>query len=205
MSLRLKVIAVLQNTGEPVTYRQLTDLVWSAYPEFRRHCLAHYKIEAKARQELRIRLGNLVRDYPQIFSGTMSDGRVLVGMAPTQDSELDEIESAAEDAEDAEETGAKPSVYWYTFPAYRSDSAPYPIKIGRGENPEARIRMQVTAMPEQPIVLGKYEHCDSTTLERAIHNILALRGKRKTDSPGREWFVTTPEEIESLIKIVLGL
>jgi hypothetical protein len=201
MSLRLKVIALLQSHGEPVTYRELTDLVWAAHPEVKQHCLDHYKIEAKARQELRIRFGAFVKDYPHIFSATMSDGRVLVGIAPTQVSELEEIES---DEEAAIEAGIKPSVYWYTFPAYRLDSGRYPIKIGRGADPEARIRAQVTAMPEQPIILGKYVHDDPTALERALHSILILRGKRKTDAPGMEWFMTTPEEIEALIKAVLG-
>jgi hypothetical protein len=82
MSLRLKAIAVLQSHGEPVTYRELTDLVWAAHPDVKQHHLELYKIEAKARQELRIRFGNFVKDYPQIFSATMSDGRVLVGIAP---------------------------------------------------------------------------------------------------------------------------
>jgi hypothetical protein len=201
MSLRLKVIAVLQSHGEPVTYRELTDLVWATYPEVKQHCLDHYRIEAKARQELRIRFGTFVKDYPQIFSATMSDGRVLVGIAPTQESQIEEIES---DEEDAIETESKPSVYWYTFPAYRADSGRYPIKIGRGTNPESRIRAQVTSMPEQPIILGKYEHNDPTALERALHSILILRGKRKVDAPGMEWFMTTPSEIEALIKTVLG-
>lgn len=201
MSLRLKVIAVLQQHGEPVTYRELTDLVWSAYPDVKQHCLDHYKIESKARQELRIRFGTFVKDYPQIFSATMSDGRVQVGIAPTQENELEETES---EAEDAIEPANKPSVYWYTFPAYRTVSGTFPIKIGRGTDPDARIRMQVTAMPEQPVVLGKYEHNDPSALERAIHSILILRGKRKLDAPGTEWFMTTPVEIEGLIKIVLG-
>lgn len=202
MSLCLKVIGILQQHGEPVTYRELTDLVWSAYPDVKQHCLDHYKMETKARQELRIRFGTFVKDYPQVFSATMSEGRVLVGIAPSQDSELDEIESEEEDA--GAEAGIKPSVYWYTFPAYRADAGCYPIKIGRGIDPEARIRAQVTAMPEKPIVLGKYEHNDPTALERALHSILILRGKRKTDAPGTEWFLTTPAEIEELIKIVLG-
>jgi hypothetical protein len=64
--------------------------------------------------------------------------------------------------------------------------------------------MQVTAMPEQPTVLGIHEHQDPVSLERALHSVLNLRGKRKTDAPGTEWFVTTPDEIQALIKMVLG-
>jgi hypothetical protein len=201
MSIRLKVIAILQQHGEPVTYRELTDLLWSAHPELKKHHLDLYKTEAKARADVRIRLGTFVKDYPDIFSATMSDGRVLVGLAAPEESNIEEIES---DEEEASESGSKPSVYWYTFPAYQSASGAFPIKVGRGIDPLSRIRSQVTAMPEQPVVLGTYEHGDPTSLERALHSVLTLRGKRKTDTPGTEWFMTTSEEIETLIKTVLG-
>jgi hypothetical protein len=200
MSLRLKVIDVLKQHGEPITYRELTDLLWSTYPEVKQHCLEHYKVEQKARQELRIRLGTFVKEYPQIFSATMSDGRVLVGIAPSSESELEEAEIEAEDQVNVQ---VKPSVYWYTYPAYLSKSGPFPIKIGKGNDPDSRIRAQVTAMPEKPIILGKYEHIEPIALERAIHSILILRGKRKSDAPGTEWFMTTSEEIEKLIALVL--
>jgi len=201
MSLRLKTIAILQQHGEPVTYRGLTDLLWSAHPELKQHHIDLYKTESKARTEIRIRLGTFVKDYPEIFSATMSDGRVLVGLAAPEENNLEEIES---DEEEATETGSKPSVYWYTFPAYQSTSGPFPIKVGRGTDPDARVRAQVTAMPEHPIVLGKHEHHDPVSLERALHSVLILRGKRKADAPGTEWFMSTPAEIEALIKMVLG-
>lgn len=201
MSLRLKAIAILQQHGEPVTYRELTDLIWAAHPELKQHHLDLYKTESKARSDIRIRLGTFVKDYPNIFSATMSDGRVLVGLAAPEEDDLEEIESDAEDALDGE---IRPAVYWYTYPAYQTTTGRFPIKIGRGTDPEARIRTQVTAMPEHPIILGKREHSDPTSLERALHSVLILRGKRKTDAPGTEWFMTTPAEIEALIETVLG-
>lgn len=182
-----------------MTYRELTDLLWSAHPELKQRLLELYETEQKARKEIRIRLGMLVKDYPQTFSAAMSDGVVLVGLAAPEVAVDD-----PEDDEDAGEAEGKPSVYWYTFPAYQKNSGPYPIKIGRGTDPLARIRMQVTAMPEQPIVLGTHEHSDPASLERALHSVLILRGKRKTDAPGAEWFVTTPEEIKTLIQVILG-
>jgi hypothetical protein len=201
MSLRLKAIAILQQHGEPVTYRDLTDLLWAAHPELKQHHFELYKTEKKAREELRIRLGTFVKDFPSIFSATMGDGRVLVGLAAPDESSIEEIES---DEEEAGDSGIKPSVYWYTFPAYQLEAGPYPIKLGRGNNPLARIRSQVTAMPEQPVVLGTHQHDDPANLERALHSILSLRGRRKEDAPGTEWFLTTPLEIEALIKTVLG-
>ena len=59
-------------------------------------------------------------------------------------------------------------------------------------------------MPEPLKILGTHEHSDEISLERALHAVLALRGKRKNDAPGPEWFVTTPAEIEALIGMVLG-
>lgn len=96
--------------------------------------------------------GTLVKDYPQAFTATMSDGLVLVGLSASIES-LDDQESVEEDLG---EPAGKPSVYWYTFPAYQSSKGPFPIKIGRGTDPLARIRMQVTAMPEQPQILGTF-------------------------------------------------
>jgi hypothetical protein len=202
MTLRSKVTAILQERGEPITYRELTDLLWSVHPELKAHHFDLYKTEPKARQELRIQLGWLVKRFPQTFIATMSEGRVLVGMAVSDENELEDVE--VEEEEDASGATSKPSVYWYTFPAYQAISGPYPIKIGRGADPQTRIRTQVTAMPEQPIVLGIHEHPDPSNLERALHSVLILRGKRKKDAPGTEWFMTTPAEIETLIKTVLG-
>jgi len=201
MSLRLKTIAALQECGEPITYRDLIDLLWKIHPDLKEHLSQHYQSEQKARREMRIRLGTLVKDYPQTFSATMSDGIVLVGLAASRDEQLDDAELEDEDSAESE---GKPSVYWYTFPAYQSDKDPFPIKIGRGTDPLARIRMQVTAMPEQPRILGTFEHKDPISLERALHSVLILRGKRKSDAPGTEWFITTPEEISELIRLVLG-
>lgn len=200
MSLRLRTIAVLQQRGEPVTYRDLIDLLWEAHPDLKQHLVQHYQSEQKARREMRIRLGTLVKDYPEVFSAAMSDGFVLVGLSASPD----ELNDEDLDESDAVGGEGKPSVYWYTFPAYQSTNGPFPIKIGRGIDPMARIKAQVTAMPEQPTILGTYEHHDPTSLERALHSVLILRGKRKADAPGAEWFMTTPDEIAALIRMVLG-
>lgn len=196
-SLRQKMIAVITQRGEPMTYRELTDTLWDAFPEHREHMASKY--EGEARKIQRIRLGIQVRDNPGIFTATKSEGKVLVGLAASEADVVEEI-----DDESAEEGSAAPSVYWYTFPAYRKSSGPYPIKIGRGNDPNARICQQVTAMPEQPVILGAFEHGDTHNLERALHAILSLRGKRKRDAPGAEWFVTTPDEIDELISAVIG-
>ncbi|WP_292044393.1 GIY-YIG nuclease family protein [Massilia sp. UBA6681] len=196
----MKTIAVLQQRGEPVTYRELIDLLWEAHSDLKQHLVQLYQSEQKARKEMRIRLGTLVKEYPDVFSAAMSDGFVLVGLSAgpdeLDDTDLDEADLAGDEG--------KPAVYWYTFPAYQSANSSFPIKIGRGIDPLARIKAQVTAMPEQPTILGTYEHHDPISLERALHSVLILRGKRKTDAPGAEWFMTTPDEISALIRMVLG-
>lgn len=199
-SLRQKTIAVLTQRGEPMSYRELTDTLWAVYPEYRVHMVTKYETEKRARSEQRIRLGILVKDNPGVFTATKSEGIVLVGLAATEADEVDEADDETVDDGNA----ASPAVYWYTFPAYKKMNGPYPIKIGRGNNPETRISQQVTAMPEQPDILGTFQHEDVHNLERALHAVLTLRGKRKKDAPGAEWFMTTPEEVRELIQIVLG-
>lgn len=201
MTLRQMVIAVLTQRGEPMSYRELTEAIWVSYPEYYRHMLDLYENEKKVRSEQRVRMGMLVRDNPGVFTATKSEGIVLVGLAAT---EADVVDDVDED-EAVDENTAAPSVYWYTFPAYRKANGPYPIKVGRGNNPMTRIAQQVTAMPEQPDILGTFEHPDPANLERALHAILTLRGKRKKDAPGAEWFVTTAEEVTTLIGVILGV
>lgn len=202
LSVRQMMLAVLQQSEEQMTYRNLTTAIWTAFPAHRDHILQLADgDEKKARAEYRIRLGMLVKKGIY-FSAVKSEGIVLVGLAATAADTLEE-EEEEEDDEVAEATGAKPSVYWYTFPAYRTPAGPHPIKIGRGNNPELRINQQVTAMPEAPVILGTREHTDTGNLERALHAVLALRGKRKTDAPGTEWFMTTHQEITEAIEFIL--
>jgi hypothetical protein len=52
--------------------------------------------------------------------------------------------------------------------------------------------------------LGDSEQEGEVSLERARRSVLNLRGKRKTDAPGTEWFITTSDEISGLIRMVLG-
>lgn len=202
-TLRQQVVAVLTQRGEAVTYRELTDAIWQAFPEVLRHFLSLYQTKQRARREIRVRLGILVKESPASFTATMSDGRVLVGLAAT---DLDQWEEEEEEEEEdaAASGGAMPAVYWYTFPAYLKGQGRFPIKVGKGNNAQARIAQQVTAMPEKAVILGTFAHPSASNLERALHAVLTLRGKRKEDAPGAEWFVTTSAEIEDIIKKVIG-
>lgn len=201
IDLRPKVLTILTQRGEATSYRDLIDSLWHAFPDMHQHFLSLYADEKSARKDIRIRLGMIVKKHPTIFTATLTDGIVMVGLAA---SPVDDLEEEEEEEAGVEADASAPGVYWYTFPAYRRDDGPYPIKVGRGKNPLLRISQQVTAMPEPPLILGTFDHPDEISLERALHAVLALRGKRKTDAPGAEWFVTTPAQIEALIKMVLG-
>lgn len=124
-TLRQKVLAVLTQRGEALSYRDLTDLVWSTYPQYKAYFVGHYSgNENKARQELRIQLGNLVKSSPGVFTATKTEGVVLVGLAATEADSAEDLDDEAESVE----AGSAPAVYWYTFPAYKRPNGPYPIK-----------------------------------------------------------------------------
>ena len=171
MTLREMAIAVLTQREDVMSYRDLTDAIWSTFPDHAQHMNSLYELEKKARTEERIRLGMLVKKHPGVFTATKSEGIVLVGLAATEA----DTDAEIEDDEDQDDNSGNPAVYWYTFPAYRVSNAPFPIKVGHGINPHARISQQVTAMPEKPIVLGTFEHGEARTLERALHCVLTLR------------------------------
>lgn len=163
-SLRQKMVAILTQSGEQLTYRNLTQALWKDFPEFHQHMLSLYDGDAtEARRKLRIRMGIEVREHPEVFAATKIDGVVVVGLAATED-------DVAVEVEEEEEAGGQqvPAIYWYTFPAYKRTDGPYPIKIGKGSDPLARILQQVTPMPEKPDVLGTYLHADADNLEKAV-------------------------------------
>lgn len=202
-SLRQKMVAVLNQSGEPLTYRGLTQAIWNEFPDWHQYLLNHYEGDAtEARRRLRVRMGIEVREHPDVFAATKVDGIVVVGLAATENDAAAEVEE--EEAEEGHESGVMPAIYWYTFPAYKRTDGPYPIKVGKGANPEARIMQQVTPMPEKPEVLGTYLHADADNLEKAVQYVLKVRGKKKADAPGAEWFLTTPQEITLAIQAVLG-
>lgn len=207
MTLRQMLLTVLKQSGEQMPYRELSTAIWAMFPEHHAHVMNLYgNDEKKARREHRIRLGMIVKQSPTVFTASMSDGLVLVGLAATDAETL--VEEEEEEEEEGDTVGAletKPAVYWYTFPAYKRVQGSYPIKIGRGSNPQLRVAQQVTSMPEQPEILGTFPHPDVGNLERALHAVLTLRGKRKSDAPGTEWFVTTPQEITEIIGFISAM
>ncbi len=73
--------------------------------------------------------------------------------------------------------------------------------IGRTiREPHTRINEQAgTALPAENLKIGLHIKTDrEEKIERIIHDILKVRGKHIADAPGREWFLTSPSEVEEI-------
>ena len=60
-----------------------------------------------------------------------------------------------------------------------------------------------TEMPELPEIRLILKTDDPENLEQILHNILMFRGKHITDAPGKEWFMTSPSEVEDIYKMIV--
>jgi hypothetical protein len=78
--------------------------------------------------------------------------------------------------------------------AYGYRCAPDRVKIGCTDGDTVqRIAAQIsTSTPDKPVLFLEIKTDKSRTLERALHSILAYRG-RKVTGGGDEWFLTTAD------------
>lgn len=90
--------------------------------------------------------------------------------------------------------------------AYGYRCAPDRLKIGRSDGDViGRIAAQInTSTPDKPVLKLLIRTQSSATLERAIHSILVHRG-RAVVGGGREWFVTTIDEVCRIFESVDGV
>ena len=99
-------------------------------------------------------------------------------------------------------------VYIYYFPAYRrlaeyenNSSWPckiWPCKIGHTVqyNPRHRIIIQVgTPMPEEPEIGLIIKTDNPSDIEQRIHSILKEFNTHIENAPGKEWFLTNPDQV----------
>ena len=117
----------------------------------------------------------------------------------------DDLVDAAVESGDEEAAEYEGWIYAFSFPLIMKESGPFPIKIGKTVGDvETRITEQVrgSAAFERPKTLGRWMVKRVGPTELAIHNVLKARDKWREDSPGREWFNTTVEEVESIVKFV---
>ena len=124
----------------------------------------------------------------------------------------DSVDSEPDNLEPEKIIGSgKQSVYLYYYPAYRrlaelQDEEVWACKIGKAKNdPLIRISSQTrTALPEYPTVGLIIKTNEFTLMETTIQNILKLQGKHIQNAPGREWFLTSPSEVERVYESNFG-
>ena len=117
------------------------------------------------------------------------------------DEELAEADAVATDVE-SNDSGI---IYAYSFPSIKKNDGKFPIKVGlttTGDT-DARVAQQCkqTCCFEHPIVLKTWEVRRVAAVEDAIHSTLEARGSKR-QAPGTEWFNTTLEEIEAIVKFI---
>ena len=100
-------------------------------------------------------------------------------------------------------------VYLYYFDREKAEAQDqgnevWPCKIGRTERePEKRIQEQMdegSDIPIMALLLGTDKH---RVLERTIHGILTLRGVHLEHGQGKEWFLTSPNEVIDIYHLIV--
>lgn len=92
-------------------------------------------------------------------------------------------------------------VYLYYFDREKAEAQDqgnevWPCKIGRTERePEKRIQEQIDEDSDIPIIALLLRTDKPKVLERTIHGILTLRGVHLKHGQGKEWFLTSPNEV----------
>lgn len=115
--------------------------------------------------------------------------------------EMAEADAVATDVE-SNDAGI---IYAYSFPSIMGNGGKFPIKVGLTTTGDADARVvqqcKQTCCFEYPKVLMTWEVQRVAAVENAIHSTLEARGAKR-QAPGTEWFDTTLEEVESVVKFV---
>ena len=114
-------------------------------------------------------------------------------------------ESAPDIAADKVLGSGSGAVYVYYFDIYRKlanleGEVSWPCKVGMTDRDAiSRVISQAgTAYPELPHVALVLKTDTPRELEAALHAALKFKKRHMADAPGKEWFQTTPEEVEGL-------
>ena len=110
-------------------------------------------------------------------------------------------------------------VYLYYYPAYRENAelkrppvwkqfrkdALWRCKIGEthDQNTETRAGQQGRVAPETKVIALIMKTDDSRWLENMIHEILKKWGRHVKDADGKEWFRTSPKDVERIYNFLL--
>ena len=103
-------------------------------------------------------------------------------------------------------------VYVYYYPlcleyAKLHGKIVFACKIGETTSPPTeRVRLQLNESTFQYPVIGLTIRTNNRqTLEVSIHNILKLQGKELKSAHGKEWFITSPSEVERIYKGIMKI
>lgn len=126
---------------------------------------------------------------------------------------LSPLDPAREDVFTPEATcgEGEQSVYAYYLPTYRrlaeiAGDSRWPMKVGMTTTSvSTRIGGQLTALPEGPVVGVVLRSSNAALLEKVLHGILSIRGRQVNNGGGTEWFLTSPDELVSLHRMVLSI
>lgn len=79
------------------------------------------------------------------------------------------------------------------------------IKVGKSTDASSRVFSQTTGMHQIPksFIIKATE--EISLWESTLHDILSLAGKRSDESPGNEWFLTNPDELNRIVNAVESL
>ena len=115
-------------------------------------------------------------------------------------------EEAAEDVDEAIEEQGEVEFNGFTFPAIKRKNEPFPIKVGltSAADVETRVLGQCKGAGffEKPEILDRWQVKRVSQVEDAIHAVLKARGRWKEDAPGDEWFITTVDEVQSIVDFI---
>jgi hypothetical protein len=141
-------------------------------------------------------------ESPFVWLGQSGMYRLKSDTELTQEAAEDEDEAIEEQA-DVEFNGW---IYAFTFPAIKKGKEPCPIKVGltTAADVETRVFGQCkgSGFFEKPEILGRWQVRRVAQVEDAIHAVLKARGRWKEDAPGDEWFITTIDEVQSIIGFI---
>ena len=133
-------------------------------------------------------------------------------LIPPSTQDDDSVNSEPDNLEPEKIIGSgRQSVYLYYYPAYQrlaelQGEEVWACKIGKARNdPLIRISSQTrTALPEYPKVGLIIKTNEFALMETTIQNILKLQGKHMQNAPGTEWFLTSPNEVETVYENNFG-
>jgi hypothetical protein len=141
-------------------------------------------------------------ESPFVWQGQSGMYRLKSDTELTLEAAEDEDE-AIEDQADVEFNGW---IYAFTFPAIKNVQKPFPIKVGltTAADVETRVFGQCKGAGffEKPEILGRWQVKRVVQVEDAIHAVLKARGRWKEDAPSDEWFITTIDEVQSIVSFI---